>query len=58
VEGAVKFLTDGAVWWAFCMVALNDTGLVVYHICAAEHDILIFSRGDTSILPKYYVRLS
>ena len=40
------------------MVALNDTGLVVYHICAAEHDILIFSRGDTSILPKYYVRLS
>jgi hypothetical protein len=35
------------VWWAFYMVALSGTLLVVYEICAAEHDIFLFSRGDT-----------
>jgi hypothetical protein len=34
------------------MVALSGTLLVVYQICAAEHDIFLFSRGDTCILPK------
>jgi len=29
------------------MVALSGTLLVVYEICAAEHDIFLFSRGDT-----------
>jgi len=28
------------------MVALSGTLLVVYQTCAAEHDILLFSRGD------------
>jgi hypothetical protein len=31
------------------MVALSGTLLVVIQICAAEHDIILFSRGDTCI---------
>ena len=34
------------------MVALSGTLLVVYHICAVEHDIFLFFRGDTNILFK------
>jgi hypothetical protein len=36
------------------MVALSDTILVVpvYQICAAEHDMFLYSRGDTCIFPK------
>ena len=32
------------------MVALSGTLLVVYQICAAEHDIFLFSRGDQNEL--------
>ena len=28
------------------MAALSGTLLMVYQICAAEHDIVLFSRGD------------
>ena len=28
------------------MVALSGTLLIVFQICAAEHDIILFSRGD------------
>ena len=34
------FLADGADWWAFYMVALSGTLLVVYQICAAKHDFI------------------
>jgi len=52
VVGAVQLLADGADWWAFYMVALSGTLLVVYQICAAEHGIFLFSRGDTCIFPN------
>jgi hypothetical protein len=52
VVGAVELLADGADWWAFYMVALSGTLLVVYQICAAEHDNFLFSRGDTCIIPE------
>jgi hypothetical protein len=35
------------------MVALSGTLLVVYQICAAEHDTFLFSEGDTRIFPKW-----
>ena len=53
VVGAVQLLADGADWWAFYMVALSGTLLVVYQICAAEHGIFLFSRGDTCIFPNW-----
>ena len=34
------------------MVALSGT-LLVYQTCAAEHDVFLFSRGDTCIFPKH-----
>jgi len=34
------------------MVALSGTFLIVYEICAAEHDVSLFSGGDTCIFPK------
>jgi hypothetical protein len=40
------------------MVALSGTLLVVYQICAAEHDISLFPRGDTCIFPKLVMSFS
>jgi len=34
------------------MVALSGTLLVVYQICASEHEIFLLFRGDTCIFPK------
>ena len=34
------------------MVALSGTVLVVYQICAAEYDILLFSKADICIFPN------
>jgi len=34
------------------MVALSGTLLVVYQICAAEHDVFLFFRCDIKIFPK------
>ena len=54
VVGAIKLLADGADWWDFYMVgALGGKLYVVYQICAAEHDIILFSRGDTCIFPNW-----
>jgi hypothetical protein len=50
-------MADGADWWAFHMVALSGTLLVAYQVCAAKHDILLFSRADTSIFPKRVTRV-
>jgi hypothetical protein len=38
-------LADGADWWAFYIIALSGSLLVVYQICAAEHDNFLFSKG-------------
>jgi len=53
VVGGVKLLVDGADWWAFYLVTLSGTLLVVYQVCAAELDILFSSRGDTCIFPEW-----
>jgi len=42
-------MADGADWWASYMVALSGTFLVVYLVCAAEHDIFLFFRGDIAL---------
>jgi hypothetical protein len=38
-------------WWAFCMVALSGTLLVVNQIRVAEHDILLYPEV-TRVFPK------
>jgi hypothetical protein len=45
-------VVDWADWWAFCKVALGGTLLVVYQICAAEHDIFLFSEVTLALFPK------
>jgi len=37
------------------MAALSGKLLVVYKICAAEHDIFCSSRGDTQIFKMSYL---
>jgi len=46
-------LADGANWWAFYMLhRAARFWLYIKSACAAEHDILLLSRGDTCIFPK------